>query len=238
MDTARASIPSADLPLGPPTTLTAWGELSTPLEWLRLARGWRALPTDRAPESLPVVLLPGLGGSPSSMFFVSQALRRRGHRTFGWGQGRNKGDVPALLPKVIERFEAVAERFGQPVVAVGWSLGGYLAREAARDRPDLVRKIITMGSPVVGGPAYTTTAKWYRARGVDVGEICSLVAERYAVPLEVPTVALYSKRDGVVAWQACIDEWSPRVRHVEVGATHLGMGISSEVLRVVVDEVR
>ena len=72
---------------------------------------------------------------------------------------------------------------------IGWSLGGYLAREAAREDPDLVHQVITLGSPVVGGPKYTLVAQ---------------VAARNSVPLRTPVVAIYS-RDAVVAWEACID---------------------------------
>jgi hypothetical protein len=97
--------------------------------------------------------------------------------------------------------------------------------------------VITLGSPVVGGPKYTVTARWYRERGFDVDHIEQVVAARYETPLEVPVVAIYSKRDRVVAWEACIDRWSPDVRHVEVSATHVGLGISARVVSVVADEV-
>jgi len=63
------------------------------------------------------------------------------------------------------------------------------------------------------------------------------VADRYATPLRVPVTAIYSKRDGIVAWQACIDRWSPNVRHIEVSETHVGLGFSPRVLAIVADEV-
>ena len=63
------------------------------------------------------------------------------------------------------------------------------------------------------------------------------VAERYATPLRVPVVAVYSKRDGVVAWQACIDRWSPDMRHVEVNETHIGLVFATRVLSIIVDEI-
>lgn len=231
------SRPSPDLELDPPDRLTALRELLTPLEWLRLAGAWHRLPSSPAPEPLPVLLLPGLGGSELSMRVLGAALRRRNHRTFDWNLGRNTGDVPELFPRVLERIGELVEHAGEPLVTVGWSLGGYLAREAAREHPEWIRKVITLGSPVIGGPAYTTAARWYRAQGRDVDRMRRRVAERYATPLTAPTVALYSKNDGVVAWRACIDEWSEDVRHIEVQATHLAMGTSPEVLRIVLDEV-
>ncbi|MEM9555311.1 MAG: alpha/beta fold hydrolase [Acidobacteriota bacterium] len=229
--------PGPDLTIDPPGPFAPWRELRSPVDWLHLAATWRRLPNGPAPSPRTAVLLPGLGASPLSMSVLAQALRRREHTAVSWGLGRNGGNVPALLPRVVERFDDAAQRAGEPIVAIGWSLGGYLAREAARERPDLVRQLVTLGSPVVGGPSYTTVANWYRVRGYDLGSIRETVAERYATPLEVPVLALYSKRDGVVAWRACIDHWSPQVRHVEVDATHFSLGSSSEALRHVVDQV-
>jgi hypothetical protein len=100
-----------------------------------------------------------------------------------------------------------------------------------------VRKVITLGTPVIGGPRYTATARRYRAQGHDLDELERAVTSRYATPLKPPVTALYSKRDGIVAWQACIDRWSPNVRHVEVAETHVGLVLSPRALAIVADEV-
>jgi pimeloyl-ACP methyl ester carboxylesterase len=121
-------------------------------------------------------------------------------------------------------------------VIVGWSLGGFIAREYAREHPEQVRRVITLGSPVIGGPRYTATAERYRAQGHDLDELERAVMQRYATPLRAPVSAIYSKRDGIVAWQACVDRWSPDVRHVEVGETHVGLVLSPRVLAVVAEE--
>jgi hypothetical protein len=89
----------------------------------------------------------------------------------------------------------------------------------------------------VGGPRFTGAALWYQARGWDLDAIEAEVAARFDTPLEVPVVAIYSKRDGIVAWQSCIDHWSPNVRHLRVSSTHLGLGFSPRVLDLVADEV-
>ena len=87
------------------------------------------------------------------------------------------------------------------MVLVGWSLGGFIAREYAREHPQHVRQVITLGSPVIGGPRYTATARWYASQGFDLDELEQAVAARYANPLTVPITAIYSRRDGVVAWR-------------------------------------
>jgi len=116
---------------------------------------------------------------------------------------------------------------------VGWSLGGVLAREAARERPELVARVVTLGSPVVGGPKYTAVAGIYRQRGIDLDAVEREIAARERVPIRAPITAIYSRSDAVVAWQACIDRHSPNVEHVEVETSHVGLGFCPEVYRVV-----
>lgn len=181
----------------------------------------------------PVLVAPGFGASDASTALLRAYLDRLGYRVHGWGLGRNSGDVAALLPRLVARVEDLARRSRQPVRLVGWSLGGYLVRETARERPDLVHCVITLGSPVIGGPKYTTVGEVYRRRGIDLDHVERIVDARYDVPIQVPVTAIYSKADRIVAWQACIDERSPLVDHVEVRSTHLGLGISADVFEVV-----
>lgn len=181
----------------------------------------------------PVLVAPGFGASDASTALLRAYLRHLRYDVSGWGLGLNTGDVAALLPHLVDRVADRAERTGQPVRLVGWSLGGYLVREVARERPDLVHCVITLGSPVVGGPKYTTVGEIYRRQGIDLDEVERAVDARAEVPIEVPVTAIYSKADRIVAWQACIDERSPLVEHVEVRSTHLGLGISPEVFEVV-----
>jgi pimeloyl-ACP methyl ester carboxylesterase len=179
------------------------------------------------------MVLPGFSASDRSTLILRAHLRRLGYRVFGWGLGQNTGDVPALIPRVIDSLTRRAEAEGAPVRLIGWSLGGYLAREAARDVPQHVDRVITLGSPVVGGPRFTTTAPIYRAAGTDFAEIDRFIEERERTPIQVPITAVYSKSDGIVEWRACIDRTSPHVDHVRVQACHVGLGFSPEVLSLV-----
>jgi pimeloyl-ACP methyl ester carboxylesterase len=191
----------------------------------------------RATEARTAILLPGFGAGPRSMRIMERFLRRRGHRTRDWGLGLNTGDARQSRSKLKRVVDDSIAAHGEPVVLVGWSLGGYIAREYAREHPGEVRRVVTLGSPVIGGPRYTATAEWYRLQGHDLVAMERAVADRYATPLRVPVTAIYSKRDGVVAWQACIDKWSPDVRHIEVSETHVGLGFAPRVLAIVAEEV-
>lgn len=199
----------------------------------------------RAPElarqprggGAPVLVIPGYGAGDGSTALLRAYLGLIGYRVRGWGLGRNRGNVGKLIPRIAELVTQWADDVGRPLRLVGWSLGGYLAREAARDRPAAVDRVVTFGSPVVGGPKYTAVAGAYRSRGYDLDAIEAEVAAREQVPIAVPITAIYTRNDHVVAWQACIDRTSPNVEHVEVRSTHLGLGVDPEVYRIIADRL-
>jgi pimeloyl-ACP methyl ester carboxylesterase len=224
-------------PITPPGRLDALQELRLPMDMLRWAPSWLAMKSGRAARPRTAILLPGFGAGPRAMRIMESFLRRRGHRVRDWGLGVNTGDARKLREKLKPVVKESIATHGEPVVLVGWSLGGYIAREYAREHPGEVRKVVTLGSPVIGGPRYTATAERYRSQGHDLLEIERTVAQRYETPLRVPVAAIYSKRDGVVAWQACIDRWSPKVRHIEVGETHIGLAFSPRVLAIIAEEI-
>lgn len=181
----------------------------------------------------PVVVFPGYGASDVSTVPLRAFLRLLGWSARGWGLGVNRGDVAELVPRVTRITERLADASGQPVRVVGWSLGGVLAREVARERPDAVARVITLGSPVVGGPKYTAVGRIYARRGYDLDAIEAAVEARNRIPIHAPITAVYSRNDRVVAWEACIDRHSADVEHVEVTTSHVGLGISAEVYRIV-----
>jgi pimeloyl-ACP methyl ester carboxylesterase len=217
----------------PPVTRLAWEALTG----RELARLLIAAPSLRgAPRgTTPVVVLPGFRAGDASTFPLREFLRRLGHTVEGWGLGVNRGDVPTLMPRVAQSVADLARQHDEPVHLIGQSLGGVLAREAARDRPEAVAQVITIGSPVVGGPSYTRVAMAYRER--TLAEIRRGIAERDRTPIRVPITAIYSRRDGIVAWEACIDRASPHVEHIEVASSHLGMALDPTVWRLVAERL-
>ncbi|MEM9301919.1 MAG: alpha/beta fold hydrolase [Pseudomonadota bacterium] len=180
-------------------------------------------------NSHPVMLVPGFGAGEWSMGFLARTLERHGFLTTPWGLGTNGGDVPALAPQVTDQARAFADARGEAITLVGWSLGGYFSREAARDLPDEVAQVITLGTPAWGGPKYTAAAGFYTGQGLDLDEIENGTFERFERPIEQPIVAFWSRRDGVVSWECCIDHWSPNVEHVEVDCTHVGLGFDRDI---------
>jgi pimeloyl-ACP methyl ester carboxylesterase len=181
-----------------------------------------------------VAVFPGFSAGDLSTFAIRRHLRSRGFRPHRWRLGVNRGDVPALIPQVVARAEELHDRYGGPVSLVGWSLGGVLAREVARERPDMVRGVVTLGSPVIGGPKYTRAAGFYKnVLKKDLDEIERNVDARNQIPIPVPLAAIYSKRDKVVQWEACIDRFNDHCEHIEVDASHLSLGFDPKVLKLV-----
>lgn len=238
-DGAREGLPpdvDAD-ELRPPSRWRLLGEGRVLLEGLGLLAALPRLRT-AAPHGNgePVLVVPGFATDDGWTRRLRGFLTSIGYLTSGWGLGRNRGDVPKLIPQVVRRTEHLAHQRGQPVRLVGWSLGGYLVREAARERPDLVDRVVTLGAPVIGGPTYTASAPMYLRRGYDLDAIAATVEQREGEPIRVPVFAVYSRSDGVVAWRACIDRFdNPQVEHHEVRSSHLGLVNSPRVFGLVAD---
>ncbi len=218
--------------LKPPSFITTAKELLTPFEFARLIAATPALTRQARGNGEPVMVLPGLGTSDISTLIMRKYLAWLGYDVRGWGLGRNTGDVGNLLPQVTEQIRSHYAPTNTKVSIIGWSLGGVLAREIARDSPELIQQIITLGSPAVGGPKYTSFARLYTARGANLDSIEARIEERERRPISVPITAVYSKQDGIVGWQASIDRLNLQAEHIEVKATHLGLGVSPEVFKV------
>lgn len=212
------------------------GEGLSGLEGLRLLAQWRQL-VAMPGGSATVLLCPGWQALELSMLPLQSFLAQLGYDARPWGIGRNDGDVTELIPRLADQAAEEAARTGGPVALLGWSLGGYIAREAARELPEAVRRVITLGSPVVGGPKYTRVAPFYRLQGEDLDAIEEEVERRARRSLAVPVHALYSRLDGIVSWQACVDQQEPLTENIEVRTTHLGFGVSPDVYRIVADRL-
>ncbi|HKY07426.1 MAG TPA: alpha/beta hydrolase [Candidatus Binatia bacterium] len=219
--------------LEPPRPSSVLREARALIELPRLLFRFPDLARQPRGNGQPVLILPGYGSGDVSTALLKGYLRLLGYRARGWGLGRNNGDPVALLPRILKRAAGLARRYDCKVHLIGWSFGGYLARELARERADLIGHVVTLGTPVVGGPKYTVFAKLFQNRGIDVEAIAAAIEIRNRLSMCTPVIAIYSRRDGVVAWRACIDNNGANVEHVEVYTTHFGLGFSPEVYKII-----
>lgn len=197
-----------------------------------LARAPRLV--QRVERRRDVVVLPGFGTTDTALLPLRSYLNGIGHTAHGWGLGRHGKDVAATVERFLTVLDELAAGTDHRPILVGWSLGGIVAREAARERRDLVAAVVTFGSPLAG-PRHSSAASAYTED--ELRDIESQIAERRRDPLTVPVTAIYSRRDGVVDWLSCVDRDSPRAENIEVGSTHVGYGIDPDVWELVADRI-
>ncbi len=158
------------------------------------------------------MVLPGYLAGDGSTVPLRFFLSNRGFRPLSWGEGRNPGFTSAIFGAVSDLVRACAADTKQPVSLVGWSLGGVYAREIARQSPASVRCVVTLGSPI------------------QVDE-----RTRHAPP--VPSTAIFSATDGVVAPYWAQERSGRRSENIEVPASHFGLGYNPLVLHAIVDRL-
>lgn len=170
------------------------------------------------------------------MFPLRRLLRLKGYQARTWGLGVNQGDVQHYVDALKPVVKDLAESSGTAVALVGWSLGGVVSREIAREMPQYVSTVVTYGTPVIGGPSFTVGANSYSA--ADRKHINRLIEERNAAnPIQTPLGIVFTRGDTIVSWPACIDRVSTDTTHFEVDATHFSMGIDPTVWGIVLERL-
>lgn len=187
----------------------------------------------------PVLILPGFMAGDLSTRPLRGFLRKRGWVASPWKMGANLGATEAVKDGLRHRLEYLHRRYGKPVSLLGWSLGGFYAREMAREAPELVRQVITLGTPFNGHPSSSNVA-WLFAKltGQDVDANVADLLERMQTPLQVPTTSIFSQSDGVVAWQACLDhDDRAQAENIQVYGSHCGLGHNPLALLAIADRL-
>jgi hypothetical protein len=186
----------------------------------------------------PVLVLPGLVTSDRSTMPLRTFLKGRGYATYGWALGRNYGPLPGFEDKMLDRVKKLADKHGRKVSLVGWSLGGIYARQLAKMLPDEVRGVITLGSPFNGDPRATNAWKLYEfTSGHKVDDRERHMGGAISDSPPVPTTAIYSRSDGICAWQNCVENDLPHTESIEVEASHCGLGHHPAVVYAVADRL-
>jgi pimeloyl-ACP methyl ester carboxylesterase len=212
-------------------------------------KGAAYVEANRRPAHEPVMLIPGFMAGDSTLRGMSAMLRGAGYRTYRAQIHVNVGCTREAADRLEQRLESIAIRRGRKVSIVGHSLGGMLARGLAARRPDLVHGIISMGSPILAPGAVHGVLAWdaellTRLARAGFGGLmsadciagdcarCSFEESQAPLDPEVAFTAVYSRRDGIVDWKACID---PAAEAIEVSTSHLGMAFDPVVFDVVRD---
>jgi pimeloyl-ACP methyl ester carboxylesterase len=189
----------------------------------------------------PVMVIPGFMGTDNSTLVLRTYLSNLGYEVHPWALGRNFGPRGDIEHRMVVRVNHLAATHGEPVSLIGWSLGGIFARQIARDIPDAVRQVITMGSPFGSaghGGTNREIAQLYEMLSGDMIEHAPdhVKAHRRSRPT-VPCTAIYSKTDGVAVWQVCVEDEGPDTDNIEVVGSHTGLGFNPLVLYAVADRL-
>jgi predicted alpha/beta hydrolase family esterase len=202
--------------------------------WL-LSRAWHGIGHlgPRGPEDgPPALVIPGFIANDRTTMALRRALAEGGWRAHPWGHGWNMGARADIIDRLRARLDAIHP---DPILVVGWSLGGVFARELARAAPDRVRAVVTLGSPFSQDPHLNNVWRlyeWVAGHPVDQPPI-----ERNSAKPPVPTLAVWSRRDGIIAPAAARGEPHETDKHVELECNHMAFGVSGRTARRVVQEI-
>jgi pimeloyl-ACP methyl ester carboxylesterase len=186
----------------------------------------------------PVLVLPGLVASDASTRPLRSFLKNRGYAVSGWRQGRNLGLRPGVQQAMVDLVHELSDTHGRKISLVGWSLGGLYARQLAKIMPERVRSVITLGSPFAGHPKATNAWRVYElASGRRADEEDPRFGGSLAGTPPVPTTAIFSRTDGICAWQGCVEKSSAMSESIEVESSHCGMGHHPAVVYAVADRL-
>jgi pimeloyl-ACP methyl ester carboxylesterase len=176
-----------------------------------------------------VLVLPGLMASDTSTRPLRAFLQDRGYASYGWDLGRNYGPREGIEDGMTAKLKEIADESGRKVSVIGWSLGGLYARVLANRAPDIVRQVITLGTPFTGDPRASNAWRLYEmTSGLSVDD--SRWREALKAPITVPVTSIYSRSDGIVTWQCSVERERAQAENIEVEGSHCGLGVNPAAL--------
>jgi pimeloyl-ACP methyl ester carboxylesterase len=230
------STTTAHNPIAPPSRLLQLLEGRAAFEMAGTLAAWPLLAMAPRGDGHTVLVLPGLVASDLSTRLLRRFLRERGYVVHGWGLGRNYGPRPGVREAMLELVDRLHAEGGRKLSLVGWSLGGAYARFLAAKRPEAVRNVITLGSPVNGDARSTRARRLYEfASGRRADDSSDRAPVRAA--LAMPSTSIWSKSDAIVSWRASVLPPGEQAENIEVLGSHLGLGVHAPVLYAVADRL-
>jgi pimeloyl-ACP methyl ester carboxylesterase len=207
-----------------------------PWEYGAALASWPLLRNAPTGDGHSVLVFPGLVAGDFSTAPMRNFLTDRGFDAHGWELGMNLGPREGVLESIVAKVKELQKISGRKVSLVGWSLGGVYAREVAKILPNSVRAVISMGTPFCGDPKATNAWRIYEyASGTKLDDKKMLASLSTAPP--VPTTSIFSRTDGVVAWQCSVQVESTKAENIEVMASHVGLGLNPSVWYAVADRL-
>ncbi len=190
-----------------------------------------------------VLLIPGFGAGDLSLSPLGSRLGELGYGIFYSGIWCNVDCPVHMLPRLEKVLRKASRKTHGKIVIIGHSLGGIYARELACRFPELVDRAILLGSPVraplEGANRFLRPLfEWAHRRCPRTLETASGSAEveMSPHPPRVPETLIYSKTDGVVQWQNCVESGA-HVEAIEVLSSHCGLPFHPDTFEIIVDRL-
>ncbi|MGB0906414.1 MAG: lipase family alpha/beta hydrolase [Maricaulaceae bacterium] len=234
--TQKALFSEAELSKAP-SPLWSWTEPRVIFELAAFYATRRKLKKKIKGDGHPVMVVPGFLGGDGSTATMRNLLTDVGYNAKGWGLGQNKIFNQDRVTELTLELKALHKSTGRKVSLVGWSLGGVFVREVARRHPDLVRQVVTLGSPISGNFNHTFAYKVYKYLNGEPNQADLDFYGNVNIAPPVPTTSIYSKSDGIVAWRNSIQPTGPMTENVRVKASHSGMGSNPHVMLALTDRL-
>ena len=217
-------------------------EVRTIAEAAGFALSFPILQTSAKGDGHPVLVMPGFMGGDGTTKLLRSFLKSRNYKSYGWNLGRNLGKFSDLEngcgQEIVDRLKEIYEMHGEKVSVIGWSLGGIYARELARLHPEMVRTVITLGSPFAGDlTANHVSWLFEKTSGYTLDQMESALREKMRVAPPVPSTAFYSKSDGITHWECCMEVEDEQTENIEVQSSHCGLGRHPFVMWALADRL-
>ena len=225
--------------LKPPSKLLLLAEIRAFGEFALGLASLPVLATAPKGDGHTVLVLPGFLTSDTSTEFLRRTLSGLGVNAVGWDLGRNLGNAMVMREKLADKVAQLKRESGRRISIVGWSLGGIYARYLGLQVPEMVRSVITLGSPFTGDMRANNVGRIYDVvSGENPDQIPRKEYEALAGHLPVPASSIYSKTDGVVHWQTSQVKDHHQAENIEVfGASHFGLGFNPAVMWAIADRL-
>lgn len=185
-----------------------------------------------------VLVLPGFLAGDYSTLPLRNLLRQLGYDAVGWKLGRNVHVDNARVEAMMGCVDELFERTGRKVSIIGWSLGGVFARELAKQAPDKVRLVISLGSPITDNRNYTNARPLFEAiNGTQPQPMRTGKFRKLGEAPPVPTSSILTKSDGIVHWRGSVQHGEGDVENIEVHASHCGLGVNPAAVYAIADRL-
>lgn len=183
----------------------------------------------------PIMPVPGLLRSDKDMREMRDYFAKEGYTSLESGIEKNREPGPHIL-NMISRLEKAINEMGQKATLIGVSLGGIYALVIGIMRPDLVQRVVLIGTATRKHVRDAANPRYKNIISMVIGGNQSYESFLHAIPTAsippgIELISLHTRNDKVFNWEDCVD---PRARlNIEVPDSHYDLHKSPRVFEII-----